>query len=126
MRVAASCARGKTSTQRPTVRGKPPSDDTLFCLDCKGEKIDKRSLQTCELFFCNGACQREWPDYHFARPMLRDWQAKETLFLARCSRCVVREKKVEAAERFTCNTCEEEKHVSELSAPKLSAWLSSA
>ena len=47
------------------------STDELYCKSCSGEG---KTWADAELEFCNGACKKKLPEYHFVDAMLVDWQ----------------------------------------------------
>ena len=85
------------------------SNDVLLCRPCNGEGKQKR--EDGNLIFCNGACQRALPEYHFVAAMVVDWQAANLMLAAKCARCVVKDMHPSKDTEYVCKTCTKVKHV---------------
>ena len=86
------------------------SDDAIICLQCQGKKATRKDVP---LIFCNGACQREMPEFYFVEHMLLEWKQQESVLLAKCARCVLRSESPDDATQMTCQGCNVEKRVAD-------------
>ena len=76
------------------------SDEVLLCRTCSGEGRQRREDDA--LLFCNGACQRQLPEYHFVAAMVVDWEAANLMLEGKCARCVVRDMRVSQDTEVAC------------------------